>query len=533
MIVTTTRRVAFYERVSSEDQKERATILTQKDALNQKLKAEPTASLIFRYTDDGISGTIPMSNRPSGKQLLRDADNHLFDELWVYNLSRLGRNKVDLLLLQQRFEDLHIKIISLQEGELAGIPFDVSAILADYARKHWLKLSADGMKRAASEGRYTGGIVPIGYKKVGQKQTARLELSDDPLWINLTEVDAVRRIYNHLAVDGWSCFRIAKEFNSLGIPTDYVHDNRQVLIKGQRKDHTQGVWRAGRIRNIVVNPVYKGLSQYGRRSTKPEREIIQAKIPSIVSEEVWQAAQEALAHNRIAAKHTKRHYLLTGKIKCGDCGKTYCAVRGRGETHWWRCNGRMTSRAGANGVCKNKGIKSTLIEQVVWQDIERWLYDPGKLLKELQGEINQGEAAKIQETDRTILEGRLKELDRDEDGFHRQNAKGMLSDTKLRKYLREISESRATIEKQLDELLQKEIAQEPLPNDLLQELRDCLDNGLTDEKRQEVVKWLVNKITIRNKTENNIKKSIAEIEYRFQDGVVSNYTDKDSSHPPS
>ena len=69
--------------------------------------------------------------------------------------------------------------------------------------------------------------------------------SDEILWSNFTEADVVRKIYNRLAVDGWSCVRIAKEFNSLGIPTDYVHDNRQVLIKGQRKELTRVSRRAG------------------------------------------------------------------------------------------------------------------------------------------------------------------------------------------------------------------------------------------------------------------------------------------------
>ena len=241
----------------------------------------------------------------------------------------------------------------------------------------------------------------------------------------------------------------------------------------------------------------------------------------MVAEEIWQAAQEALAHNKIISKNTTQYYLLTGKMKCGDCDKTYCAVHGRGETHWWRCNGRMTSRADADGVCKNKGIKSTLIEPIIWQDIERWLREPGELLKELQGELNQGKAAEIQEADRTTLEARLRELDRDEDGFHRQNAKGLLSDTKLQKYLSEIAENRATIEKKMEEILSKESAQEPLPNDLLQELRNRLDNGLTEEKRQEIVKFLVNKITIRTKTEGDIRKSVAEIDYRFSIGIIN------------
>ena len=103
------------------------------------------------------------------------------------------------------------------------------------------------------------------------------------MWEDLSAADVVRRIYNHLASDGWTCPHIATEFNSLGIPTSYRRDGRGV--RGRR---TQGLWRSGHIRNLVVNPVYRGLLQYGRRSTKPNgREVISASVSPLVSEDVW------------------------------------------------------------------------------------------------------------------------------------------------------------------------------------------------------------------------------------------------------
>ena len=48
------------------------------------------------------------------------------------------------------------------------------------------------------------------------------------MWAGLSAADVVRRIYDHLAVDGWSCVRIATEFNSLGVPTSYRRDGRGV-----------------------------------------------------------------------------------------------------------------------------------------------------------------------------------------------------------------------------------------------------------------------------------------------------------------
>ena len=63
MTTTDLKRVATYERVSSEDQRERETIKTQSDALAQRLAYDPTVRLVARFSDDGVSGTIPMGKR--------------------------------------------------------------------------------------------------------------------------------------------------------------------------------------------------------------------------------------------------------------------------------------------------------------------------------------------------------------------------------------------------------------------------------------------------------------------------------------
>ena len=80
----------------------------------------------------------------------------------MYNVKRLGRDAIDLMLLSRQLERLGIKLVSLQEGEQTGLGYDMQAIVADHDRRQFLKLSADGMNRAAREGRYCGGIVPIG-----------------------------------------------------------------------------------------------------------------------------------------------------------------------------------------------------------------------------------------------------------------------------------------------------------------------------------------------------------------------------------
>lgn len=169
------RRVATYERVSSEDQRERQTIKTQTEALERRLSVEDRVQIVARYADDGVSGMKPLTDRPDGARLLRDAAGHAFDELWVYRTDRLGRNLADMAATGQRLEKLGIIVWSVVEGRMEPFLFDLMAVLAQNERRTFRRRSADGVERAAREGRYVGGIVAFGYRTVGEKGKARLE----------------------------------------------------------------------------------------------------------------------------------------------------------------------------------------------------------------------------------------------------------------------------------------------------------------------------------------------------------------------
>ena len=403
-----------------------------------------------------------------GRRLLQAAQSREFDELWVYNIKRLGREVIDLLVLIRQLEPLGVRLVSLQEGEQTGIGYDMQAVLADYDRRHLLKVLADGMNRTAREGRYTGGIVPLGYVVLDRKQHARVTPCDEHFWGKWTEADLVRQIYHWLAVEGWSCRKIADYLNSLGVPTAYSKDGR-LIKRGQRKERTQGVWRSGRIRNLARNPVYGGEQHYGRRSTNPDgREVIVAKVPALVSPEIWEAAQKTLSGNRLMAKNTRRSYLLKSVIRCGICGLTYIGSWGRGFA-WYRCNGRLTDRGPIPERCLALALKGPDIDAVVWDDIERFLRDPGDILEELAQEGTMDAGAAIAEAERLTLESAMVDL-----AGRRKKAidlytRDQISDAELDELLAEIGRERDGVAKRLDELQEAASEpQEPLDPDLLE-----------------------------------------------------------------
>jgi site-specific DNA recombinase len=541
-IKTSTRRVATYERVSSADQRERETIKTQTDALTRRLAREPDIEVVARYVDDGVSGTIPLAQRPGGRRLLDDAAAGRYGELWVVTTDRLGRDAPDVLVSQRRLRWLGIRLMTL-EGEVNPLVGDIMTVIDDNARLTFLANSARGMARAAREGRYTGGIVAYGYRVEGAKQTARLAPDPTPGAGELTAAGVVHHLYERLAIDGWSCRQIAAELNGLGVPTHYARDGRSVT-RGARTSRTQGVWRAGRIRNMVTNPTYKGDLQFGRRidqrspkSPKRGHEIISARCEPLVSEELWSAAQATLAANRTIAKNTRRAYLLRGVIHCAACGLAFVGSQGRPGVGWYRCGGRTADRGPFGGRCTTPLVRSETLESIVWADVEGWLRDPGDILAELGAEAGGEGQAAIAEAESITLTRALDSLTGRRAQVLRQTGRGRFTDQEIDAELSQIETERADVEVRLMALTR---AAEALPSraalDLLGEVRARLDAGLSIAQRQEVVRLLAHIVVHTDEHRTGERTTRAVIDYRFPDpgmGGLSTRTGMGSSRRPA
>ena len=344
------------------------------------------------------------------------------------------------------------------------------------------------MNRAAKEGRYTGGIVPLGYSVSGDRGFRRLVPDDSPMWAGLSAADVVRRIYDHLAVDGWSCVRIATEFNSLGVPTSYRRDGR-----GVRGKRTQGLWRSGRIRNLVVNPVYRGVLQYGRRSSRPNgREVISAHVSPLVSEDVWDAAIATLKRNRALPRNSCHSYLLRSLIRCAVCGLSFCGTWTRGPRY--RCNGSMAHRGPFAGKCIGASIKGEHLEDVVWSDVSRFLLNPSDLVDELLAESNDIESRAVVEAERASL------IDARSAAQHRRTrAIDLYTRAKLSEV--EFDAIAADVERELKTLDER------------------LADDLSDSERREIVQLLVRRITVHTTLPDRGRKQVrVVIDYRFPPG---------------
>ena len=519
-------RIATYARVSSDEQRDRHTVLNQRSALSRRLSSEPGLAVFKHYEDDGVSGTVPLEDRPSGRALARDARARFFSQIWVVRADRLGRDAFELLRIWRVFESIGVALRATDENIDDPFYFDIHAVIAANERRKFLERSAEGMNRAASEGRYTGGIVPLGYTVSGDRGFRRLVPDDSPMWSDLSAADVVRRIYHHLASDGWTCPRIASAFNSLGIPTSYRRDGR-----GVRGKRTQGLWRSGHIRNLVVNPVYRGILQYGRRSTRPNgREVISASVPPLVSEDVWNAAIATLKRNRAFPRNSRHSYLLRSLIRCAVCGLTFCGTWARNKPRY-RCNGSMAHRGPLQGRCIGASIKGESLEQAVWSDVYRFLSEPSDLVDELLAESSDAQSQAIAEAERAaLLDARSAAQDRRKRAIDLYT-RAKLSDTEFDAVAADVDRELKTLDDRLADL---EPADDPLDDavseDVLAEFRGRLEGDLSDDQRREIVQLLVRQITVHTTLPERGRKQVqVVIDYRFPP-VVQTRTDIAASH---
>lgn len=248
-------RAALYARVSTEEQTQNFSIENQLDHLS-KYCEQHGYQVVEKYVDPGWSGTV--IDRPALTRLLKEARAKLFDTVVVYKLDRLFRNSHMYNTLAE-WEELGIYLSSVTE------PFDTTTTMgkaylgmastfAEWERNTFMERSRDGVRKAVEKGLYSGGIVAYGY---------RLNPDTKQLEIEQQEAKIVTDIFHWLVNEKMTCYSIAQRLNALRVPTRYAKDGR-----GLRGKATAGVWRPGRVYNMLRNPAYKGEWHYGKRTAR-------------------------------------------------------------------------------------------------------------------------------------------------------------------------------------------------------------------------------------------------------------------------
>lgn len=286
-------KVALYVRVSTTAQLEEGYSIEE-----QKAKLESYCDIkdwhVYKvYTDGGFSGST--TDRPALEQLIKDAQNKLFDTVLVYKLDRLSRSQKDTLyLIEDIFLKNNIEFVSLLENFDTSTPFGraVIGLLSVFAQlereqiKERMQLGKLG--RAKSGKSMMWAKTSYGYNY--DKETGSLT-------INPAQSLVVKYIFERYLA-GRSITKLRDDLNE--------------------KYPKEISWNYRAVRGILSNPVYCGYNQYKGQLFPGEHE-------PIISEDVYKRTQEELKiRQRAAAEKTnprpfQAKYMLSGLAKCGYC----------------------------------------------------------------------------------------------------------------------------------------------------------------------------------------------------------------------
>ena len=339
-------RGAIYSRVSTEIQ----DYGKQTDELKEFAARN---NIDVRYTfEEKVSGL--KDDRIEFQKLERLTKEDI-DIVLVWELSRLSRRSI---FIQQVVKDVATKGISVftkkeglytlnddgTENRNAMFTIGVISMIAEQEIETIKERTLSSKRRyILKEGRSYTPSAPYGYD---------YNSTSKQLTINEDEAEVIRKMYQ-LSIEGVSTNRISKILTSEGIKTKKGNSN----------------WSLSTIRDVLHNPVYKGLPEYTMTiRNKKITEVVSA--PAIVSREVFEQSERELDERRNRSKSEMINpTLLRGLIFCTDCGRRYICNSGRSL---YACQTRYDNiRANSIVDCHSSGIKATNIEPIIWNLVER------------------------------------------------------------------------------------------------------------------------------------------------------------------
>jgi site-specific DNA recombinase len=357
-------RAVVYARVSSKAQEERCTIESQLRAVPEFIERRgwTLARPADAYVDDGRTAKAGhLEQREAFTRLLKDAAAGAFDVVCVFDLDRLTRSE-DLMergIILGSLQRAGVQIADACKGQLLDLATsggDLQASLGSYFaaedNRKRRERTVQGKLTAISRGRKPSGPTPYGYSY--DRAAGLWSIRDD-------QAEVVRELYARVVAGETAAFSLSEELNARGVPRP----------RG-------GAWQRDRVWAILVNPLYKGTYVADKRRG------LTMKVPAVVSEEEWAAAQEALEHRR-SYPLPRTHYvsLLAGLGTCALCGSPINISGNSKGRRYYACRDKLKS--GKNVArCPNTMREVTNTDHEVWA-VLRGMLERDDLLEEAVG----------------------------------------------------------------------------------------------------------------------------------------------------
>lgn len=360
---------AIYARFSSHNQREES-IDAQVRACTEYAKNKRLC-IVQIYADAAKSGTN--SEREQFQEMIRDSAKKKFRYLIIHKLDRFSRDKFDSVTYKRKLKLNGVSILSVTEN-LDDSPESamLESCLEGMAHYFSMNLSREvmkGMKESAYKCTHLGGTPPLGYDV--DPDTRRYLL-------NREEAVVVKLIFEKYAA-GVGYNQILEYLNSMEYRTKrgqpFGKNSLHSILKNEKYVGTY----------IFNKRLEKDLS--GKRKPKLNSRdkwiIVPDGLPAIIDKETFDIVQAKMTRNKetSGAFRAKEIYLLSGLVKCGECGASmYGNTRmcGRNKSNYssYRCSGRANHQG-----CRNKEVRRDYLDNFVLDELYRRLFSDVSLQK--------------------------------------------------------------------------------------------------------------------------------------------------------
>jgi len=366
---------ALYLRLSRDDEQEGESnsISNQKALLTDFAKRNKFRN-IKTFVDDGVSGVT--LNRDGFKKLMEQIESDQVSTLIVKDMSRLGRNYLEVGQLTETVFPMHnIRFIAVndgvdsEKGEDDFTPF--RNIMNEWYAKDMSRKMRSTLRTKSKQG-YAIGHPPLGYK---------YDAEDHKRWVIDPEgAEIVRHIYS-LRQDGTSINDIAKilKREKVLIPSLYAQRKgfKNPTKKAVRGDY---LWDTSMVRKTLTNQAYVGdvvnFRTYSKSFKLKERldnpkenwEIHEDVHEPIIQRSVWEGIQKTFGDTKYRKpKHIEKN-MFAGLLKCSDCGANlnYKYTHDNPDNHYFSCRNKRQN----NGLCgKTHHIRVDTITDIVTRNL--------------------------------------------------------------------------------------------------------------------------------------------------------------------
>ena len=405
-------KCAIYCRLSKEDeekqQPESESIQNQKSILvNYALKRG--WDICGLYCDEDYSGADV--RRPDFNRLLKDAEAGKFQIILCKTQSRFTR---DMELVEKyihgKFPLWGIRFVAVADNVDTDVKGNKKARQINGLINEWyLEDLSENIRMVfdhkRSQGQYIGASPVYGYRKDPEDKN---RLIVDP------EAAAVVRQIFQWYLEGKGKQSIAHLLNERGYDNPTMYKKKAGLpCSYSKRMGEDGLWSPLSVMRILRNELYTGVMVQGKTRKVSYKSKACVRVPeerwfrvpgtheAIIDAETFRRVQE-LMQPRVRTDGLGQVHLLSGLVKCGDCGSTMAKTsngrKGEKRVCYLRCHEGRT-------LCTRHSIRLDQLTDLVTQRLREHITESYRL-----GDLSR--FAAIQKTDDQALQKELHALEK-------------------------------------------------------------------------------------------------------------------------